>query len=341
VTSLVPSSTAVMKSTTNTIIAACLASTVLAQEIYGPTFTCRRSEGAQSESSKGKKGSSPVGDWRINFHIQGDAGAETCKPGKATLGEKFVEEGDCPIMFETKFDCEDYITYLWCVCGAPDALSMDARVTTDAITNTQAPMLAIDDPSTEVPKATVDDTATEVPKATADDTATEVTADDTATEVPKATADDIATEVPKATADDTATEVPKATADDTATEVPKATADDSATEVPKATADDTTATEISSRVRARRGHSGTSPQSQCYDPRHRGGKGGKSLGMHMDASTEAVASVSGAVAGVGFVVAVAVFAIKRRSRATASAEDTAAEATEQTPILADTLVIIA
>jgi hypothetical protein len=63
--------------------------------------------------------------------------------------------------------------------------------------------------------------------------------------------------------------------------------------------------------------------------------------MHMDASTEAVASVSGAVAGVGFVVAVAVFAIKRRSRATASAEDTAAEATEQTPILADTLVIIA
>jgi hypothetical protein len=66
------------------------------------------------------------------------------------------------------------------------------------------------------------------------------------------------------------------------------------------------------------------------------------LGRRIAAATTAdVAGVSAVVAGVAFVVAAAVLAIKRRSRATASAEDTAAEVTERKPILADTLVIIA
>jgi hypothetical protein len=344
-----------MKSTASTIIAACLVGAVLAQDtpaaiptnelkIYdgpfsGPRFTCTHFGGTGSgtgaarriRSSKGKKGSSPVGDWRVRVgymmsegYFSGSGDAEMCKPGKATLGKHFVEEGDAPVAFDTESDCEDYITYLWCVCGMPELPKLP-----DFETNQPKPTLVTQStwPLDDIAKTTEAlQTTAEVPTATVDDIAV-----DTATKVP-------ATEVPKVTVDDIDTEVPTATVDDIAT----------TTEIPDATTDDTSVTPDRRRGDSGSGNGRTGPQSQCYDPRHRGGKGGKfgkggkSLRMRIAAASATdVAGVSGAVAGLGFVVAAAVLAIKRRSRATASAEDAADEATEQTPILADTLVTIA
>jgi hypothetical protein len=347
---LCPSSTAVMKSTTITVIAACLVGAVIAEiDNYGPTFMCttgadyidypaRQRRGMGSGSGKGKKESPPVGDWKVSFMIPGGDGgdAEMCKPGKATLGAMYVEEGDAPVSFETMYDCQDYLTYLRCVCGMP----MSIRASMDTTFATETPKLT--ESTTEAPKTTTTEapktTTTEAPKTTTEAPKTTTTeAPKTTTEAPKTT-----TEAPKTTteAPKTTTEAPKTTTEapkTTTTEAPKTT-----TEAPKTT---TEAPDTPPSNRARRGKDGKAPKSQCYDPRPRGGKGGKSLRMRIaTASTAEVASVSGAVAGLGFVVAAAVLATKRRSRATASAEDAADEVTEQTPILAnlaDTHVIIA